>query len=422
MSSATFYKYSVIAILFSIILTPSIFIPGFIGIRLEELCVAIFAFAVLFTHKENGWIIRIPLRVILLLFFWPIILISTFVGILHSLPTALADLSKIVWLIKAVIIYLIFYNFVTADTQERNSRIDFILRYFVKFSVISAVICIQQFFDVFSINSLYVPIVAPTQFVPLMPGYPSPRSVGMVGNPNVQGLVLSLALVVFMYISLKSKKKVSIFTLSILFVALLMTLSRGALVAFMAGAVLLFVSYKKGIRFLITRMIFGVSVLMLLYFAYDMMLENQAIFDAMLFRFQLLEHATEDESFTMRFDTWAFNLELFKIDPIFGVGLLSNAYDIAADNEWIRFLRSFGIVGIVWLLVFMFSPLLLKRNKSLESRNQTRFILSILFLSVTYMIPAAIILSPITFPMLLVLLSIDDHNMATLRVGYLKKA
>jgi hypothetical protein len=242
-----------------------------------------------------------------------------------------------------------------------------------------------------------------------MPGYPNPRVVGMLGNPNVQGYVLALAILVCLYM-FKNEKKVSIVSSIILFVALLMTLSRGALVALVVGCVPLFISYIKDTRFATVKTLVGVVLLLLFYLAYQWMLENEAIYNAMMFRFQMLENPSEDESFVSRYDVWMNNLLYFSISPIVGVGLLPRDANLGADNEWFLFLRSFGVVGVVWLFIFLLAPIFLKKGNSSESKNLTHFVFSSVLLSTVFMIPAGVILSPVTFPFLLVLLSISDST------------
>ena len=413
MKNSAFFKFSVMAILFFMFLTPTIFVPGFIGIRLEEIYLLFFALVVLFVRNENGWCFKIPLRVVVLTIFLPLLMISTLMGELLSLPATLGDYSKIIWLIKAILLYLIFYNFTHSDGHERISRIDFVLQNFIRFATISAVICYQQYFDIFKLNSVYIPIVAPTQYVTLMPGYPTPRVVGMLGNPNVQGYVLTLAIVSIIYFILNKRKKISYLTLTVLFIALFMTLSRGALVALVVGSVYLFLMYKKpNTNLFITKTVVIVLLVIVFYIAYHLFLENETLYNAIFYRFELLENATEDISFVARYDGWRINWNYFKVSPFFGVGLLPRATDIfiGSDNEWLHFLRSFGIVGIFWLAIFLLTPILLTKNKPFEISNLNRFILSILVLSFTYMIPAAVILSPITFPFLLVFLSFSDRT------------
>jgi hypothetical protein len=418
-SSSAFLKFSVTTILFLLFLTPTIYVPGLIGIRLEEVYLFLFIIVVFFADKENGWNFKIPLRVVLLLFFLPLLLLSTLSGALLSLPVTLADLTKLIWLLKAIGIYLIFFNYINNEEHSRAFKIDFMLHQFVRFSFISALICFQQYFDLFNLNSLYVPFVAPTQFASLMPGSPTPRVVGMLGNPNVQGFVLSLAIVASIYLYLKDKQKNSIATFFVLFIALLMTLSRGAFVALVVGSFFLFGTYKKNKRFLYIKIIAGSIIFLIFYYAYQVALDNKLLYDAILYRFQLLDNISEDVSFVARYDGWIINWNYFKASPFMGVGLIPRATDIfiGADNEWLHFLRSFGIVGIAWLLLFMFSSFIFKGKRCLENENLSRFILSILLVNITYMVPAAVILSPVTFPFLLVLLSISDRAVFVFKCG-----
>lgn len=418
MNSSKFHEFSIIVILFSLFLTPTIYVPGIIGVRLEEIYLLLFTVIVTFARKESCWTFQIPLRVVLLFVFLPLMAISTLMGALLALPATFADSSKIMWLIKAILIYLVFYNFIHSDVQGRAARVDFVLHWFVKFATISTFICFQQYFNLFNLNSIYIPLIAPTQYITLTSDHATPRVVGMLGNPNLQGFVISLAIVALIYLILNKKAKLLNLNLVLLLTALFMTLSRSALLALVVGSVYLFIMFRKPVaRYFLVKAGVGVLLIVIVYNIYSLLIESEILYNAILFRYELLQNPNEDISFAARYDGWRINWDYFKASPVFGVGLLPRAVDIfySADNEWLHFLRSFGIVGIVWLGFFLLFPILFKKNLSLDAKNQTHFISAVLLHSFTFMIPAAVITSPITFSFLLIFLSISDRTMLIIK-------
>jgi hypothetical protein len=382
-------------------------IPGFIGIKLEDFLVFFIVFYYVFIQKTP---FKLPVRAILLLFFIPILLTSITTGSFFLMPTALTDLTKYIWLLKALIIYLVFYNFINADGKDDHDRVIKILKLFVFFSVIASFICFQQYFDLLGLNKFYIPLVAPSQMTTLMGDYGSPRVVGMLGNPNAQGYAFAIALICCLYLYLnKGSKKVLVYSLFILF-GLLMTLSRGAVVCFVSGALFLFLRYQKNWLFSVYKIIFLVIFLIALSALFLWLKNNEVIYNMVLFRFEALSNITEDKSFLARFEGWIINFEYFKISPVFGLGPLPRASDIfgMADNEWLFFLRSYGIIGGGWLLLFMFIPFVFKSHKILKLKNRKTFVTACAIATAIYIIPAAVVTSSVLFPVFLVVLSMYD--------------
>jgi len=411
LSKHVFFQRSSLWIMFFIFLTPTIRLGGMTGFRLEEIFVLMLLVVMIFFAKKGSfWEIAVPTRIIYFLCFSVLMIISITAGSLLILPTSILDLSKFIWLFKAVIIYLVFYNFIYCYNTGVVERRDFILKWFVRFGFLSSLICFQQYFNIWNLNQIYIPFIAPTQSYTLMPGYPAPRVVGMLGNPNVQGFVLALSLICYTFLSLKNNKSVSFYMFICLLIAMAMTLSRTSLIVYLAGVIILIMFYQKNKMFVLYKFLLFMFIISLIIGFYLLFKDNEMIYKLILFRFEKLEAGVNDPSLVARVHQWTLNFEYFKLSPIFGVGPLPRANLFgAADNEWLLFLRTYGIVGCIWLLLFLFYPLMVSKKNNLDNKNYKVFMLSILGATCLYMIPAAVITSPQLFPFILILLATHDH-------------
>ena len=74
------------------------------------------------------------------------------------------------------------------------------------------------------------------------------------------------------------------------------------------------------------------------------------------------------------------------MSPIFGLGpAKSIEYGSYADNEWILFLRSYGIIGTTYIVLTFLLPFIKSKDKFFKY-----IYFSVLLGSVLYMVPAAI--------------------------------
>ncbi|ACD95213.1 O-antigen ligase family protein [Trichlorobacter lovleyi] len=413
MTTSDLYKYSTFTILFMLLLTPTFYAPGVIGIRLEEIYVLLFVLIIFCIPNKNGWSIKIPSRVIIMLFFPPILMLSIFAGAVCALPATLADLMKLVWLAKSILIYIIFYNFINLDGSGLNNRIEFIIRSYISLAAVSSLVCFQQYFNLFNLNSIYIPLIAPTQFTSLMPGYPTPRVVGMMGNPNIQGYALAIGILLAIYMTLNKKETAITITLPVMFIALFMTLSRGALISLFAGLFLfLFAMKNTSTKIKLIKIAIGLIIIFTLYYSYEFLLQNELLYNAILYRYENLDNVAEDTSFSARYGGWSINWKYFNMSPILGVGFMPRATNIfiGADNEWIYILRSLGLLGVVWLLILLIAPFIFNKKSKQIAKNINTLVLSIILLACVFMIPAAVIFSPLTFPFLLIFMSFSDST------------
>jgi|GEM_PF-2017602 len=411
MKELTFYRYSCLALLFMVFLTPTFWIPGVLGVRLEELFVFFWVFIVAFLMKQGViQAVYLPVRGAFLIGFCLLVIAGIAAGSVIQLPTSILDLTKFIWLAKAFLIYLVFFNYIYRKDHGEMVRRDYILKWFVRCGVLSCFICFQQYFDLFDLNAKYIPFVAPTQAYTLLSGYFAPRVVGMLGNPNVQGAVLALSMVAHFYLILKGKAEFRITFFLMLFIGVIMTLSRTSFLVAVIGCFGVVFLYQKGMKFTIAKWLGFVLLVILLAFAYLALRENEFLYNTIFFRFEKILEGGQENSLAARYERWAINYEYFLKSPIFGVGPLPRA-DIFefADGEWFLILRVYGVLGLLWFLLFCFAPMLMVRSKHKEVKNLRSFMLATIGAIYLYMIPAAIFTSTITVSFVLILLALYDY-------------
>lgn len=407
-----------LTVLFTVffLLTPTVKVPGFIGIRFDDLLVFLIIFLFFLLSKSVTISVKVPVRAGLIIIFCLLVLISILWGSTYGLPASILDLTKYIWLAKLFVIYLVFYNYIYFDTsvdsviERRNASLSFI----VTIASVSALICISQFFNPLNINKYYVPFVAPTQFTTLIEGYGTPRVVGMIGNPNAQGYLMALSLLSGLYLMLTKTSKLLSTKLFLIFIAMLMTLSRSSLAVFVIGALFLFVFYKKNKTFSYYKYLILLVMGVFLFGAFIFLKENEVIYNLILWRFEGLANIMEDKSFITRFHGWIINFEYFTLSPVFGVGPLPSGGEVfgTSDNEWLFFLRSYGAVGTAWLLLFLYSSFIFTNKiKAAYMRNFNYFSLSVVIMTSIYMIPAGVITSSSLSSLFVAILAFNDKQL-----------
>jgi O-antigen ligase/polysaccharide polymerase Wzy-like membrane protein len=236
--------------------------------------------------------------------------------------------------------------------------------------------------------------------------------VGMIGNPNAQGYVLALSFLALIYKELINHSKMNVIKGFIIFVALLMTLSRTSLVITLVGSLILILLYTKNKNFVYIKL----SILSLLSFAlfslFIFIQQNEVLYNLILWRFESLANIMEDKSFITRFHGWVINIKFFLDNPILGVGPIPRGTELfgTADNEWLYFARSYGALGLIWLLLFFFGPFLVLRPKSKDEKNVRFFVFTALLMTMIYMIPAGVFTSSSLNGLLIVILAFYDKN------------
>ena len=161
-------------IIFFIILTPNISIKGLPSFRLEQIIVILFAIYIFVKVMLGKKIQKINMTFPLLyLFFSYLIILSTLIGSFTGLKVIINDFFEIYKVLVNIGIYLITLSVV----KSKQDKI-IILKFMTLCLLISVLISVQQYFNLFNINEKYVHIIAPTQYRTLINNYPYPRVIG----------------------------------------------------------------------------------------------------------------------------------------------------------------------------------------------------------------------------------------------------
>lgn len=407
-----YYKKALYLIIFGLILTPSIRLSSSIpAIRFEEIILLIvFLWLLGFLIRNKRILLVYDTRVQLFLVFFILIGISISIGAFLGLQASIFDFNQFIRVIKYLVIYLITLSFLKLTKDPVNEKYR-LMEYMNKLSIILIVIVFQQYFNLFNLNNFYVPYIARTQFETLTGDYATPRAVGMVGNPNELGFMLALFCIISLYILFYKKFKVTTLILFVFqFISVLFTLSRGALIALLSGIFLIIIlrlptiinRKNKVLSYLTTVAIF-ISILGMLY-----AFINQSVFfeENILWRFEKIRDIDSDNSWQTRLYHWQENIDLFKKDPLFGVGPLRRAeMKFASDNEWLLLLRSYGIIGTGYYISMLIVSLI-----GNYKNDFSKLLITILTMAFIFMIPAAVYHSLVLMPIMMILLAFNVKN------------
>ena len=188
--------------------------------------------------------------------------------------------------------------------------------------------------------------------------YLSTKSLGIgIGNMNTVAIILQLTIPFMLYFSFKKNKLINTIFFYLNLFLILLTISRGAiLTTFVIVAIMIVYYFIKDFKKLKVNLIFHLSFLtfiivsIILYFV-----KNPCNFEAFWERFL---YGTND--LTGRKMIWKYVFEHWNINPIFGIGIVSNSYwhfhwegFQFAHSTIIHTLWMSGIVGIIGLLVHL---------------------------------------------------------------------
>lgn len=406
----TLYKRSLYLILFSLYVTPSIKIfSGLPAIRLEEILIILiimFLFLRLLNRKQIYIAFGVRQKLLIGLFFLTIVSIAF--GTIKGYSSSILEITEFIKLAKYLIIYTISLTFFSLSDNPMYEK-EKVVHFVFKLSIFLFIITIQQYYNLFGLNERYVPLVAPTQYITLVGGYSNPRPVGMIGNPNFLAFLFVISSWLVIYTILKRKIKIYYMIVLILNITgMILTLSRTALVAFLAGVIILLlvlllpkynkVSFKNIFRiFLFTSFFIGAIIYV---FTYTNFKED------LFWRYSLIFDLENDSSWQARLYNWQENINLFKESPFFGMGPLSRTeLNSAADNEWLLILRTYGFVGTIYFLMSFIIPFIKSDSNSFKVLT-----LTLMIGAAIYMIPSAVFNSLIIMPLILILFSMSDSN------------
>lgn len=390
-------------ILFLLLLTPSFnLVSGMPAFRVDDFLILLWLFFAIFYFKYslNCIFKSRAIYIVLFLFYLPAVILN---GVVNGYEGTVLDLNQYLRFLKYISFYwlsiIVFKGFSELDRKK-------LIDYFLLLGVVLFLILLSQFFDFLGMNKYYVEYIAPTQYYSLVNNAFQPRPVGMIGNPNE----LAYIMLVLSFLSLYSAFKFGsalYWSLFLLFViGCFMTLSRGGVLSLLVGSfVFFFVCMLKMGLYKNVKIVLLVSVFLLLF---SFAVTNDNIFEKIIWRFEIGLDVSNESSMGSRFDNWNENINIIKEHPFVGVGPLRRSeFKHASDNEWLLILRSYGVLGVFFILAFYLKGFFLKRKV-----KDVALYYAIVVSSFLYMIPAAIFHSLVLFPLVLFVFAFIDSESA----------
>ena len=417
------WLYATIILLF---ITPNFSLPAVGGRRLDEfLMLGLIGFLVyLYAQRVPFKIAWGPLQYGLL-GFNGVVLLSMLVGALQGYEVSTTDVFQFIRIAKYLVVYTFAVTVIaTSENPDRMRRN--VLHAVLWGSLLLFFIVLQQYYDLFGLNAYYVEYVSrSSQAASLINVDYDKRALGMIGNPNELGFLYVIPALVSAYFLLSAPrfKLRYLILFGIQVTAILMTLSRTSLLALVVALLYMLIVMplaraNEG-KLRIRSLLRGFGLLFVVIAATSLLITNQAIYDDVLWRFAKLQDVTTDYSFRGRIQAWQENWGLFLQSPWFGLGpLFGRAFEFTADNEWLLFLRSYGLIGTLYLILsFAFPYVISIRAGSSPLLPDIRRLIEAAFIAlVLYMIPAAAFQSLILMPLLLILLALGDRSVKAFEI------
>ena len=447
-------KNKLLVILYTILicLLPLNIKTGFISYSKILLSFSFLVFMIIFLTDKKGLknlfsnnIIKV--LVLTTLSFAFIVLISVIFNSIIDEEWIWSNFFEFLRVIEYVLILINFYYLLSVDKKNINYFTNTLL-----FSLlITSVIGIFQFFNIFNLNEKYIRFIAPTQYVTLVNNYPFPRIVGLSGNPNVLGLFIALAIIyLWHFIITNNFRWYYIPIILLLNVINFMTLSRSSYVCMIVGEVLLVLftmfrlkwpAIKNTLMFLaiviFTNLLFLVAlperltwrVLELVdikgisswqnridiskdvldYFNDSTLSEPINTNNNIHNDGEVNEGIMDDENVTINKHK---SITLDVVYKLLGNGpdKLHKKYYGIFDNEWLMLLFRYGYIGVAFYVAMIISPLICYRN---VNRKNIALYLTVAIIIFIYMIPAAIYHCNMLFAFVCILMAYSlqvEHN------------
>jgi hypothetical protein len=404
------------AVILAVFLTPALPLgSGLPAIRVEDIIVAVWLLGgiVAAAGGSNTFVVwgRRQTTLAALFVLLPASILAG--GLLGVRASSLFDLFYAARIVKFLLILALVGTAFLAG-PDREARLQRMLGWVVTCSVLLVPVVVQQYFNLFGLNDRYVRFVAPTQYMTLVSRFTSPRPVGMVGNPNELGFLFGLAALCSTYLLLFGRRKQRSYAiwLAAQIGVIALTGSRSAVAALGIGLFVMCVLTLGSAPSPIRQRMRALVPLGLVVVGTWIVLVNPLVYERLGSRLEGLRTPEAVGSFTSRQVAWTQNEVLFSKSPVIGVGPLSRAGLLAADNEWLLLLRSFGVSGLILVVLFATAPGRRYRwngfSDSVVRRRNNRLTIAVLSAGAIFMIPAAVFSSLGLMPLVLILISADD--------------
>lgn len=403
-------KSIILLLLFFAICTPPIRTGSTPYIRPELLLIIIAWVLYIFDAIAAGKTIKIRWSSVhkWFFFFGGLILFSIFFSWANfGLKPAARDFFEIAKLMEYFLIFALAF---TLKFEEKDFKRYYLFLLFI--FGFSALVGVVQYFNFFpSLNRILIEYFSPTHVEDWTSGK---RISGTAGGPNDYGILMTMAslfaLTGFLWIKERRRKFLSLGFLLLFGFALILSLSRSSIVAFLGGATfLLFYKYPKkvGARgkirllFLILPLLVILTIVILSFAPPNFLVRVNS---ALGFK--------TDVSFQTRLQLWSENLKTWQDSPMFGWGPGKDEMTTVVDNEWILLLRRYGIVGVFgFFLLFIKLYSGVGRQQRIKKVGTFENIFSVfpqasILSIVLYMIPSSFYHSLQLMPILMVFLGL----------------
>lgn len=306
---------------------------------------------------------RLPTYKWFFLFALCILISTTYAALAKGQPVIWRDFWELAKLLQYFLIFTLVASLgISSANMKRYYKLALVVL------LLSALFGFAQYVDLAGVNTIVSPYYAPTQMRGLLV---HGRVTGTTPNPNEFGALMvlasSLALAGGLFLQERGLRLLSWGTLPIFGLALVLTLSRTALVSLVLSAVtVLFLFLRhKGLKHKLRRVvalalfgcIVGLAVL-------------PVVPEKAFFRFGQLAAFTEASSWQGRVENWKTHFALWKESPLLGWGSGKATMGTIVDNEWLLLLRRYGVVGLVIFLGLYGSLFLgLSRIRRIDSES-----------------------------------------------------
>jgi O-antigen ligase len=404
-----------LAVIAAAFLTPSVkLIPGLPGMRVEE--GLLFGWFWWWMAVRLAYGVQVPWTRWQKLFVWfpAFLLVSVLAGAAVGYRAALGDGMQLVRWGKYFLAYSMAVTTIMVS-MDRERTLKTILHFKCVVTTILFLITLQQRYDLFGLNAYYMPYIASSQAQQLLylDAARAPRTVGLVGNPNELGFLFCMALLTTVaLIRWRGVRAVYVLVALAEILGVAFTISRTAFIASATGLVFLVPTYfqrsgsgRRGI----TQ---GLVIVAIVTTASWLVYRN---FSTVALRFESMRDLNSDTSWQGRLEAWEENMAIFKENMIFGAGPLKRVrFEFDSDNDWLLMLRSYGIVGTLFLITVFVAPLFGARGppslRTIAFGRSWRG--ALLIAGAIYMIPAGLWSSLTLMPAFLVFYALGEAHLS----------
>jgi O-antigen ligase len=319
-------------------------IPLGIAIRFDDF-LALFLIPFVILTKPNFKTNRLFFSYLLILLSF---ITSTFYGYLFlKVPFSIRDINELFRMIKPFLIII------AVSYCNLRTLVSYLNSFFKVGAILLILLGFLEFFNVLSFRALFYSLYG-FEF-----GNMGGRSVLTAGNPNIaSALVLYFMIYFLQRMLLTGDRILSLFKILFLLVVLLMTSSRTALIVFVVVLLASMYFHRKHNKILSIVIITFCALLTFPLLKY---------FDYLTIGFVSFSDGT-NTSMLIRYQQWSDAINLFKQSPIIGWGPAKDLHTSVVDNEYFLLLRRYGILGIVFVINFLFSFIFvfLKRKRQID--------------------------------------------------------